>query len=82
MLTQNIRVKALFRTTEYLTALKEIMVATKAFDDLAMYVEDSDTLMLILLVNLYKVDLDLKFKNPTFGKEERETTMQIIGILA
>jgi len=37
ILTKNIRVKAQLRTTEYLTALKDIMVVQRMFDNLADY---------------------------------------------
>ena len=70
-LSQNIRIRLNFKGSEYVTALKELMIAHNSFEDLAYVTDDPDSLLLIALVNIQNVDINLRFKNDFFEMKDQ-----------
>jgi hypothetical protein len=80
-LAQNVRINLNFQGSEYVTALKELMIANDAFSDLSYVADDSFSLTIIALVNMQKVDLNLRFGNDFLSESEQETLKEVLGLL-
>lgn len=70
-----------YKGSEYVTAIKELMIAGEAFKDLSYVNDDPETLNLILLISTHSVDLNLKFKNGEFQNPEQSTLMEVLNLI-
>ena len=75
VLTKDIRIKFIYKASEFVTALKELMIASNAFEGLSYVTDDAETLWLIGMVSAHECDLNLRFKNPPLNAPEQQTLM-------
>lgn len=80
-LANNIRLAASFEGSEYVTALKELMIANKAFEDLSYVADDSFSLGLIALVSAQSADLNLTFANDFAAETEQDSLREVLAML-
>lgn len=71
ILLHNIRIRFNYRSTPFITALKELMIANNAFEGLSYVSDDSETLALIGFISAYQCDANIRFKNPNISNCEQ-----------
>lgn len=82
LITKDVRFKLKGKTSEYLTALKEMMVSANMFEDLSYVADDGDTIMRILMVSMYGLNINMRMKNPSFEEAERGSLTQFLAMVA